>query len=75
MMIPLNTTLSTWAASLIVDFPTDNIPILKDEKEWQKWGKLLIQETTFAENGAPGTSNFSEWKPWAQAVFNTMSNY
>lgn len=75
MMIPLNTTLSTWAASLVVDFPQDNIPLLYNDGEWKKWGNQLIQETTFVQNGAPGTLSYSDWQPWAQAVFNTMTNY
>lgn len=75
MMIPLHTNLSTWAASLVVDFPEDNIPLIKSEDGWKNWGNLLVQETTFANNGAPGTSAFNEWMPWAQAVFKTMANY
>lgn len=74
MMLPVNTTLKLWAASLIVDFPTDNIPILTDESKWKEWGNFLVQETSFANNQAPGTQNFSEWQPWAQAVFRQMAN-
>lgn len=74
MMIPLNTDLSTWAASIVVDFPQDNIPILKD-MDWKKWGNFLIQESTFADNGAPGPLSYSDWEPWAMAVFYSMANY
>lgn len=74
MMIP-STDLSTWAASLIVDFPQENIPLLYNSEDWKSWGNLLIQEATFAENGAPNTVSFKDWQPWAQAVFHAMANY
>lgn len=74
MMLPLNTTLKRWADSLIVDYPTDNIPILSDEKDWKRWGDFLIQETSFADNQAPGTFPFSDWQTWALAVYGKMTN-
>lgn len=75
MMIPKNVTLKEWAASLIVDFPLDNISILKDEDEWKPWGDDLVQENSFASNAAPGTHFYESWGPWAQAVFASMANY
>lgn len=74
MMLPVLVDLKTWAASLIIDFPTDNIPILSDEKKWKEWGNALVQETTFAENGAPETDQFNDWRTWAQFLFKQMAN-
>jgi hypothetical protein len=37
MMLPKMTTLSTWAASLVVDFPNDNLPFLEQEDKWREW--------------------------------------
>jgi hypothetical protein len=75
MMIPTYATLPEWAASLIIDFPSDNVPVLSDENNWKIWGNLLIEENSFAINGAPGTQAYSEWMPWAQDLFYAMSNF
>lgn len=74
MIIPSFISLNDWAASLVIDFPTDNIPILVSENDWQSWGDLLIQENSFSEADAPSTALFTEWRPWADAVFFAMSN-
>lgn len=75
MMIPLGVSLKNWAASLIVDFPKDNVPALINDSHWQQWGDLLIQEDSFAINGAPGTLGYSDWKSWAQDFFYSMCNF
>lgn len=75
MIIPINISLKLWADSLIIDFPDDNVPILRDESDWKSWGNFLVQENTFVNNGAPGTVAYSDWKQWAQDVFKTMANY
>ena len=74
MMIPDFTNLSTWASSLIIDFPYDNIPFLIDEENWKDWGNSLVQENSFSENNAPGTESYDNWKSWASTVFFTMAN-
>lgn len=74
MMIP-GADLQTWAASLVVDFPKDNIPLLYNVDEWQKWGNSVVQELSFSANGAPGTYNYGTWNEWAKAVFLTMANF
>jgi len=75
MMIPRFTTLKQWAHSLVIDFPSDNIPILRNEEDWKGWGNMLIQENSFSSAGAPGTQNYSNWVEWAKDVFHTMANF
>ena len=75
MILPKGITLKNFAASLIIDFPNDNIPILTDEKKWKKWGSLVVQETTFANNGAPGPGRFKDATQWTQALFKTMASF
>ena len=74
MMIPEFCDLPIFAASLIIDFPNDNVPILVAENEWKFWGNQLIQEPSFSVNDAPRTDGFNEWKAWAQGLYYTMSN-
>lgn len=74
MILPESTDLKTWAASLVVDFPTDDIPLLSNELEWKEWGNRLIQSTSFSSSGAPNTFGFTNWRQWAQMFFFTMAN-
>jgi hypothetical protein len=75
MVIPLNINLKDWSASLVVDFPSDDIPLLYDENSWKSWGNALVQCTSFSTNGAPATTLFKDWISWALAIFNVMSNF
>lgn len=74
MMIPEMTDLSTWSSSLIIDFPTDDIPFLDNEDNWKDWGNRLSQCTTFIQNNSPGTQSYTDWKSWAQRVFFCMND-
>lgn len=76
MIIPnKNTSFSDFVASLVVDFPNDNIPIFTNENEWKKFGNFLIQENSFVKNGAPSPNGLKSRTEWQQAVFQSMSNY
>lgn len=75
MMIPQGTNIQDWAASLIIDFPEDNIPQLKHEDKWKSWGNSLILENSFSQNAAPGTFLYEDWREWAEAVFHAMANF
>jgi hypothetical protein len=75
MILPKGVTLTQFAASLVVDFPNDNIPFLSNEDNWKEWGNRLIQEATFSGNGAPSTDGFKDKAEWAQALFKTMASF
>ncbi len=72
--LPIGISLKDWAASLIVDFPDEIIPGLFDEDNWKLWGNIVVQTSTFSENGAPGTEDYDDWNTWAQAVYYTLDN-
>jgi hypothetical protein len=74
MVIPMNIDLKSWADSLAIDFPLDNIPLLYDN-EWKTWGNSLVQCTSFSINSAPATTLFNDWKDWAFAIFHVMNNF
>lgn len=74
MMIPEYVDIQTWASSLVIDFPTDDIPILRDEEEWKSWGDILSQCESFIKNNIPNTKSYDDWKSWAQSVFLCMNN-
>lgn len=75
MVIPINVDIKDWWDSLAIDFPDDNIPILNDKNDWKTTGNFLVQENSFAIQGAPSTFAFDEFQAWAMEVFNTMNNF
>ena len=75
MMIPKSTSFTNWAQSLLIDFPRDNVPILKREEDWKSFGDMLAQENSFSRAGAPGTSVYSDKWVWAMDLFRAMANF
>lgn len=75
MIIPTNIDLKTWASSLVIDFPEDDVPLLYNDAGWKEWGNFLIQCDSFSKNNAPGTFGYTDWREWARGVFNTMCNF
>jgi hypothetical protein len=75
MMNPKLATLKQWAASLIIDFPNDEVPLLQQEQDWREWGDALIQEGSFSRNGAPDTRLYQNWTDWAEVIFYAMANF
>ena len=75
MISPVNIAFPLWAQSLIIDFPTDNIPVYIEGHDWKLWGDFVSQEISFAKQGVPGTQGFEERMSWAMVVYNQMSNF
>lgn len=75
MMMPTNTDAVTWANSLIIDFPDDDVPLLYNEKDWKEWGNQLTLCKNFDREGAPGVHGFNDWKEWAISVYYAMQNF
>lgn len=76
MMIPTNDTpLNIFVGSMVVDFPVDNVSISISEDNWKLWASFLVQENSFANNGAPNPSGFENKTQWAQAVFHSMASF
>lgn len=74
MIIPKGISLLDWSASLLIDFPDNNIPILRDETKWKEWGNRIISETTVAAKGVPPTDSYQFWDEWAMVYYNIMNN-
>lgn len=66
--------LKLWADTVVRDFRRDNVPILENEENWQAWGNLLVQESSFAKAGCPQTNGFERTEDWAQAVCGAMAD-
>lgn len=84
MVDPRYISLKNWAASLIVDFPNDIIPVLEDENKWEDWAARVITVGIFSRAGLPAPftitqpgikkANFQKWEDWAKVVYSIMTN-
>lgn len=75
MILPQYVTLQNFANSLIIDFPKDNIVILRDDKDWKHFASFLTQSDSFANNGAPGPGLYEDPNQWAMALFKSMASF
>lgn len=71
MIIPVGISLLDWAASLLIDYPDDNLPILYNEEEWKDWGDFVTGAPSFEDLNAPSTSFYDNWQDWAFALYLT----
>lgn len=72
-----------WAANLIVDYPDEYLPILKDADKWEDWASIVAGTGVFARNDIPAPfsvtegekkQEFKDWQEWAKTVYNLMIN-
>ncbi len=80
VVYPRNISLKHWAACLVYDFKSDNLPLLQNENDFEKWGKVVATSGVFAKAGVPPPSvlksgNVNEkWVKWAKIVYTIMSD-
>ena len=75
MILPRDISFESWARSLIIDFPTDNIPIYNEGEDWKLWGNLVCQQPNFSANAAPTTQGFEDKMIWAMSTYRQMNNF
>ena len=76
MIIPYkDMPLGEFIGSLVIDFPVDDVLISVTDDNWKSWGSNLVQETSFADNGAPIPHGFETRFEWEQALFNSMASF
>jgi hypothetical protein len=76
MIVPTkDSSFSDFMASLIVDFPEENIPFFRNEKDWELSGSFLSQGNSFAKNGVPIPNGFKNRTDWELAFFQSMAPY
>jgi len=78
MVFPEYISLTDWAASLIVDYPSSYLPVLQSEDKWQEWGAIVAGTGVFRRNRVPSPfsiykgnrkDDFKDWKEWARVVY------
>lgn len=66
VVLPVGIDLLDWAASLVIDFPKDDIPRLDNRDAWREWAERLIESPSFLT--VPRPDAFPDWKSWAEMV-------
>jgi len=69
MIIPQYISLEDWAASLLIDFPDENVPILYNKEEWKDWGNDVIDSPLFSQLNVPRTELYDNWQDWANVFY------
>ena len=64
--LPVGIDLQRWADSLILEFPTDEIPILTDPDQWRDWAERLMECSSF--QAVPHPDFYPDWTLWAFGV-------
>ena len=73
MVIPDFISFDRWAASLLVDYPSDDIPLPPPETGWRPWARSVVSRPTFLKASAPQPDWFDGWLPWAQGVWRALN--
>ncbi len=67
-ILPIGINFKDWANELRNSFPSQNIPIVTDENEWQNFSNVLKLNRCFEEKYLPDANSFKNWKDWASQV-------
>jgi len=67
MVQPNMISLMDWAASLQIDFPNDDIPLLEREDAWFEWGDKLKMSDSF--QNIPSTYGYNNYQDWMNEVY------
>lgn len=80
---PERISLNYWAACLVADFPSENLPILESDEVWQEWGTIVANTGIFLRAHIPPPLTikqgekqqvFADWEKWAKVVYTIMSD-
>lgn len=64
-----------WFDNLIIDYPYENLPILKDSENWQETASIIAATGEFSKRGCPSPDNYEEYEDWAKEVYAIMIVY
>lgn len=77
---PERISLKYWADSLVSDFREENLPILTNVEDFEKWGKEVVTSPLFSRAGIPPPSIIKQgtidekWVKWAKIVYTLMGD-
>lgn len=70
---PKNMTFEVWAAKVIQLYPELQIPIPKDEIEWEKWVSYLFLNPEFFRIPNVNVKTYPSWRNWAEFFINSLT--
>lgn len=71
IVLPVGIPWGLWAAQLLIDFPTSNVPIPPPEDGWRDWAERL-QSVNTSLSDAPRPDAFPDWRDWAAALIRAV---
>jgi hypothetical protein len=80
---PERISLNYWAACLVTDYPSENLPLLESDENWQEWATIVSNTGIFLKAHIPAPVSvkdgvkkelFHEWDKWAKVVYTIMSD-
>lgn len=80
VIYPERISLRLWADALVADYFNENLPILDNENNWQKWADQVAGTGVFLAAAVPSPIfkgsevYFKKWDDWAKTVYIVMSN-
>lgn len=84
IVYPYGIDIIDWFDSLLIDFPKENLPVLRFPEEWQEVGSRIVGIGEFAKRICPSplridekgkSDNYSSWEEWAKDVYSIMILY
>lgn len=64
-LIPVNISFVSWANELRNSYPTQDIPRVSSENDWQQFPAMLSSNRCFDDSYIPLIVGFNNWREWA----------
>lgn len=71
--VPKNMSFGVWVAKVIEIYPELQIPIVRDEKEWEKWVNFLFLNPEFSVIPHTNLKQYQNWREWAEFFISTLT--
>jgi hypothetical protein len=73
IVLPMGMSFRRWAATLQVDYSTEDVPLPPPEDQWQGWAQRLVERNVFQNDQIPNPIGFKGWQDWAIRVAQVLS--
>lgn len=74
MIIPRYISFNRWGNQLRIDYPTDIIPVIRDEQDWKKAARIIVASPSFQTMNAPAPTDEKTWEEWGDKFYKAMND-
>lgn len=64
-LLPVGIPFTAWANQLRNEYPTQDIPIVRNENDWRQFPNMLKENRAFEGTNFPFSTGFARWQDWA----------